>query len=524
MEDNSISYSDFHASVDEAAAYRIQDGVIPSPEAISSAITSLTTTLPETGHGLSATKTHLLQDIVPGLNGSSLSPNYYGFVNGGITPAARLGEEIVSRFDQNVQVHLPSHSVSTFVENAALQMLQDLLGLDKKAWRGRTFTTGATASNVLGLACGREAIIEAGLSEQRLLVETGLEPHSSQTISVGEMGLLAACQAAGINTIRILTTSPHSSLLKAASIIGLGRLSVQEIPQAENPWRFDLQKLAYLLAQPGTANIISISAGEVNTGFYATTPQDLQTVRSLATTHNAWIHVDGAFGLFALALPADDQAYTTIRAGCVGLEKIADSIAGDAHKLLNVPYDTGFFFTRHADLPSRVFSNPSAAYLTSSSSSDPSHQNPSTSSNPQIPSPLNTTLENSRRFRALPVYSTLHAYGHTGHTTLLKNLTTLARTLASYLHSSPHYELLPPGRTLPEIVENTFIIVLFRAKDPKVNEGLERRINETRRIFVGGTVWAGRRAVRIAVGNWGVDVQREFERVRGVLEEVVVVG
>lgn len=227
---------------------------------------------------------HITEHIVPALCGQSQSSRYFGFVTGGVLPLAEWADNVVSHMDQNVQVHLPEQSVSTFVENAALQMLIGLLRLESE-WKGRTFTTGATGSNVLGLACGREAILQ------------------KKGASVGELGLLGACVKAGVSEIQILTSGGHSSLSKAASVVGLGRASVKELPRsAAQPWKLDLDAVQRELARPGTASIIAVSMGEVNTGGYALDDVDeWKRLRQLADRHDAWIHVDG--GMFEPYMP-----------------------------------------------------------------------------------------------------------------------------------------------------------------------------------------------------------------------------
>ena len=133
-----------------------------------------------------------------------------------------------------------------------------------------------------------------------------------------------------------------------------------------------------------------------------------------------------------------------------------------------------------------------------------------------IPSPLNIGIENSRRFRALPVYSTLAAYGRDGYRDMLERQIQLSRNIARFIASSPDYDLLPQGHA----VENTYVIVLFRAKDEDVNAELVQRINATRKIYVSGTQWDGQAAARFAVANWMVDVERDLKLITTVLQEV----
>ena len=270
------SYTKIRSIVESAS-----NDALPAPASIKKATSSLSATLPVTGLGEEATEEHLLSEITLGFNGPKTSPNYYGFVTGGVYPIAEFADNIVTAFDQNVQVHLPDQSVSTIVEDRALSMLVELLDLGE-GWNGRTFTTGATGANILGLACGREAVIS-----KRLQGKPG----------VGEVGLLAACMEAGVKKIQILTTMGHSSLYKAASVVGLGRSSVKDIPfSKDEPWRMNLNLLEQelKLADKGVVSIIALSAGEVNTGRFATSGlEEMRKIRGLCDKYGAWLHVDG---------------------------------------------------------------------------------------------------------------------------------------------------------------------------------------------------------------------------------------
>ncbi|KAL7799001.1 pyridoxal phosphate-dependent transferase [Trichoderma ceciliae] len=438
------------------------------------------------GRPASEVARHITEHIVPALCGQSQSSRYFGFVTGGVLPLAEWADNVVSRLDQNVQVHLPEQSVSTIVEDAALQMLIGLLRLESE-WRGRTFTTGATASNVLGLACGREAVLE------------------KRGVSVGELGLLGACVKAGVSQVQVLTSGGHSSLSKAASIVGLGRASVKELPRsAAQPWKLDLDAVERELGRPGTATIIAVSMGEVNTGGYALDHLDeWKRLRQLADRHAAWIHADGAFGIFGRVLE-DREEYRLLHSRVEGID-LADSITVDGHKMLNVPYDCGMFFTRTSSILESVFVNPNAAYLSSGLTTA------------GISSPLNIGLENSRRFRALPAYAVLLSEGRPGFAKLFHNMTQLCRKLAIFLQESPYYELLPDESG---DVEEIFIIILLRAKDKKLNDELLAKINATRQLYVSGTSWKGEKAVRVAVSNWKVDVERDFKVVTTILNDV----
>jgi glutamate/tyrosine decarboxylase-like PLP-dependent enzyme len=471
--------------------------VLPTTETLEQARNKLASSLPADGVGLSEIIRHLQEDLGPALNGSSRSPNYYGFVMGGITPAARIADNFVTAYDQNVMVHLPNDTIATDVEDRALSLLCELLDLRPELWPHRIFTTGATASNVVGLACGREYII-AEASAHRTDADN----------SVGEYGIVEAMRRAGVDNIQILTTVPHSSLSKAASILGLGRASVKHVGREDAPHKFDLKLLKSLLEQPSSASIIAVSASEVNTGLFATAGlEEMQELRNLCDMYGAWIHVDAAFGIMGRAL--DSSRYPAITQACAGLE-LADSITGDGHKLLNVPYDCGFFFSRHRSLAARVFQNPNAAYLATSNGPN------------SIMSPLDSGIENSRRFRALPVYATLLAYGKSGYRSMLERQIELSRGIAKFLLESEEYELLPKSDgSAEDILGGIYIIVIFRAKDEALNKCLVEKIKASRKIYVSGTAWGGQPACRFAVSNWQVDVKRDLPMITEILRGIV---
>lgn len=299
------------------------ESVLPDPTTLAKAREQIHQHLPSDGLGLEATRSHLENDLTPGLSRSSQSSRYYGFVTGGALPAARFADHLVTEYDQNAAVHIPADSIATDIEYHALNMLCELVDFDSAPWKHKLFTTGATASNVLGLACAREWVIaEAGR-------------RVGKDCSVAELGIVEAMRRAEIDGLQILTTVPHSSIPKAASIIGLGRSSVKDQGIEGQAHRFDRAKLEKSLSIPRTASIIMVSASEVNTGLFATTGlEEMKYLRDLADRTGAWIHVDAAFGNMARVLPRTEE-YEVLHNGVDGIE-LGDSMTGDAHKLLNV--------------------------------------------------------------------------------------------------------------------------------------------------------------------------------------------
>ena len=192
--------------------------------------------------------------------------------------------------------------------------------------------------------------------------------------------------------------------------------------------------------------------------------------------------------------------------------ELADSIAGDGHKLLNVPYDCGFFFCRNPSISQQVFQNPNAAYLdTKNAATD------------RIQSPLNIGIENSRRFRGLPVYTSLVAYGRQGYRDMLRRQIHFARAVAAYIFDHDAFELLPQEvfSHRDKINQDIFIIVLFKAKDQALNDNLVDKFNGSSKMYVSGTKWLDTPASRIAVANWQVDPDRDLAVVRKVFEHIL---
>ena len=260
--------------------------ILPSSSDLAKARSSLASELPDQGLGIEKTTTHLLENITPALNQSSLSPNFYGFVTGGVTPAARIADCLVSLYDQNPLVYMPDQTIASDVEDKALRLLLDLLRFDQDKWSG-VFTTGATAANMLGLACGREYMINGRIKS--------VFGEATQ-LSVGSLGLIQACAKVGIEDIHIYTTMGHSSLYKASSILGLGRSCVKDLGASQGDIDIDLRRLERELeaSSQNSVSVVVVSCGEVNTGLFATHSYDqVRALRLLCDKHGAWLHIDG---------------------------------------------------------------------------------------------------------------------------------------------------------------------------------------------------------------------------------------
>lgn len=280
----SLSISSCYADIQTALESTSNDP-LPSPEALATATAAVHSKLPNSGLGEQSTAAHLLHDLTPGFNGPKTSSNYYGFVTGGVLPIAEVADNIVTAFDQNIQVHLPDQTVSTLVEARALSLLAELVHLD--SFGGKTFTTGATSSNILGLACGRQHVISRRL-----------EAKGSPS-GVAELGILEACMEGGISKIQVLTAMAHSSTYKAASVVGIGRANVRDIGIRDKPWKIDVDLVEKELKRDGVVSIISITAGEVNTGRFTVDGNDMRKLRDLCDQYGGWLHLDGGNFVFS---------------------------------------------------------------------------------------------------------------------------------------------------------------------------------------------------------------------------------
>ena len=373
---------------------------------------------------------------------ASPGPRYLGFVTGGSTPAALAGDWLVSSYDQNVGSD--GDSIATTVERETLGLLRALFSLPE-SFDG-AFVTGATQANFVALATARQwAAARLG-------------------IDVSEQGLW------NVPPIPVLGGSPHASILKALSMLGMGRKAMEYLPSLPGRMAVDPQALAQRLAAlNGAPAIVVASAGEVNTGDF----DDLDALAALCKTYSAWLHVDGAFGLFAACDPTRAHLLR-------GLEA-ADSIIGDGHKWLNVPYDSGFVFTRHLTLHQQVF-KVTAAYL--GDGSDLSHRTP----------------EDSRRFRALPAWMTLMAYGKAGYRELVARCCSLAQQMAQGNEQTPHFELLAPVRL-------NIVCFTLRGANTAQRDSFLERLKEDGRVLLTPTVLAGKPAIRAAFVNWSTSEQ-----------------
>jgi glutamate/tyrosine decarboxylase-like PLP-dependent enzyme len=421
--------------------------------------------LPERGVGAPAAVSELAAHGRAAATRSS-GPRFFHFVMGGTTPAALGADWLTSAFDQ-VAFGWASSPLGSKLEGVAVRWLRELFELPDEF--AGVLVSGATMANFTGLIAARSWWGE----------RLGLDAD--------EAGLV------GAPAPRILTSGYiHPSAMQAIGMVGLGRANVRRLTR-DSVGRLDLEALEAALGEAGPAIVIA-NAGEVNAGDF----DPIAEIAELTRAHDAWLHVDGAFGLFARLAPAT-------RGLTEGVE-YADSITVDAHKWLNVPYDCGVSFVREPARLARAL-NVGAPYL-------PAPDDPR-------PNPGFLTPENSRRARALNIWATLRASGREGHRAMVERHLELARRLGERVDREPAFE------RLADVQLN---IVCFRAAPPGVAEAdldeLNRRLGDRLladgRVFCGTTSYDGKVAFRPAFVNWQTtepDVQMLIDVLAELLEE-----
>ncbi|KAB5590679.1 hypothetical protein CTheo_5875 [Ceratobasidium theobromae] len=512
--------------LDLAAGRRSNIGTAPTIASlldIENALSVLPETVPSSGLGTEEALKFVRENIVPGLATGQAGPRYFGFVTGGVVPAAEAGDFLTTIYDQNCASSLASsvfqeQLVSAAVEDRTLEMVLDLLNLPGEKFAARVLTTGATASNILAMACGRDYAVRTA---------TGNEEHS-----VAEDGFAGT-------TVQVLCDRPHASTIKAAALVGIGRSNVIDMGSPDgrgvnlDQLESKLSKFATSFEKERKTAFVVLSFGEVNTGEFS---PNIAVVRELCDKYNVWLHIDAAFGAFARLAP--ELAFIA-----KNLE-LADSITLDAHKWLNVPYDCGLFFSRSLSLQKSIFgpspNAPPPAYLTPAPNPNAPPRTPKLEAAHAIPSGMILGIENSRRFRALPLFCAILALGREGYADIVSRNVAFARRIARWMHTGPGsrwYRVLniETGAVPGEVDLN---VVLFRAKDdceidmyaphhPTGSAALVNAINQTRKMYVTPSVGSdGRGAIRIAVSNWMTGLSREgemddFQVVTNVLEGVM---
>jgi glutamate/tyrosine decarboxylase-like PLP-dependent enzyme len=368
------------------------------------------------------------------------SGRFFGWVIGGTLPAAMAADWLVTAWDQNTGLRFATPATAA-IEQAAGQWLLELLGLPDGCDVG--FATGASMANFTALTAAR----------WRLLADAGWDVNMD--------GLHGAPQ------IRVLVGAErHESLDMGLRFLGLGR---PEIVPADSQGRIDARELRKALSsRPGPA-IVCLQAGNLHSGAFDPFPEAIEAAKE----QGAWVHVDGAFGLWAAASPA-------LRHLCEGVE-LADSWGTDAHKTLNVPYDAGIVIARDV-AALRTAIGMHAEYL------------PQEDHGPG--DPMEKVPELSRRARGVPVWAALRSLGRDGVASLVEGRAVLAMELARRLVAVPEVEVLND-------VVYTQISLAFGNNER--TKAVTEHIMADGRIWMSGSRWRGRDILRVSVTNWSTD-------------------
>jgi glutamate/tyrosine decarboxylase-like PLP-dependent enzyme len=373
----------------------------------------------------------LLDDLGSPATVASAGPRYFGFVTGGSVPATVAAGWLAGAWDQNAGLRVMS-PIGAKLEDVARRWLLELLGLPAAC--GIAFSTGATMANFAALAAARRSVLKA----------VGWDVESD--------GLFGAPPIAVI-----VGEEVHASLVKALGMLGLGRGRVSRVA-VDGAGRLRPERLPKLSGP----TIVCTQVGNVNTGACDAVGE----ISDIAHEADAWVHVDGAFGLWAAAVPNRKHLVA-------GVER-ADSWATDAHKWLNVPYDSGLAFVRDAQTLHGAMSI-GAAYLATGSDREPYHYTP----------------EMSRRARGIEIWAALKSLGRAGIANLVERNCRLAARFADGLRGAGH-------QVLNDVVLNQ---VLVAFGDEAATRRVVDAVQADGTCWCGGTVWQGRFAMRISVSS-----------------------
>lgn len=408
--------------------------------------------------GLGATKTlELFNESFEPIMVASSGPRFWGYVTGGTTPAAIMGDWLATVYDQNTQAINQQGDISAIIEKETINLLLDLFELPKNFIGG--FVTGATMSNFTCIAVARQWV---GKSLNKDFARDGISEK-----------------------INILTATPHSSVIKSLSLLGIGSNNIIKIKTIEGNREaisiVDLEiKIKELQQQPF---ILITSGGTVNTVDF----DDFTAINELRKKYTFWWHIDAAFGGFA--------ACSTTHKHLLKDWEHADSITIDCHKWLNVPYENAVFFVKeeHKILQIETFQNSNAPYLGNASDNF---------------NYLHFLPENSRRLKALPAWFTLRAYGKEGYKSIVDNCITLAQLFGKKIDESSHFELLAP------ILLNNLCFTLRGEENQNKVDTFLIALNNTGNVFMTPTFYNNKKGIRAAFVNWRTtpnDIKIAFE-------------
>jgi len=382
---------------------------------------------------------------------ATVGPRYFGFVTGGVHPAALAADWLVSAWDQNPCLYVLSPAASV-IEDVAASWILEALRFPADASVG--FTTGAQMANMTGLAAARHDVLR----------RAGWDVEAQGLQGAPRVHVIVGAEA-------------HSSIFASLRILGFGTGTIRRAA-ADQQGRMRPDALAHELRACDGPTIICAQAGHVGTGAF----DPFLEITAAARAHGAWVHVDGAFGLWAAASSARRHLVT-------GIER-ADSWTTDGHKWLNVPYDCGIVICARSDAHRAAMSQFASYFIRGGD---------------EERNGMDWVPEASRRARAIPVYATLCALGRRGLEELVERCCTLAARMATTLSHEPGIEILN------EVVLNQ---VLVRCGDQTA--AVIARVQEEGVCWVGGTSWEGRDAMRISVSSWRTtegDIDRSAESI-----------
>lgn len=420
--------------------------------------------LPDGPSGLDEVLDELLHTARPGLMASS-GPRYYGFVIGGNLDAALVADVVTSGWDQCAFNVALSPAAIAF-EDVAGGWIKELLGLPETASVG--FATGGQGANTVGLAAGRWQVL------QRRGWDVGLDGlHGAPPIRV------------------VVGAERHATIDRSVRFLGLGESAIVEVPSLPDG-AMDTHALSAVLGDDDTApTIVCAAAGNVNTGAC----DDMTAVVEAARAVGAWVHVDGAFGLWAAASPRTAHLVRGI--------ELADSWACDGHKWLNVPYDAGYAICADPEVHATALAY-TASFLTGQVAGR------EFGGGDFVP-------ESSRRARGFATWAALRSLGRSGVADLVDGCCAIARRFAERLGELEGVEVVN------DVVLNQ---VLVRVGDLELTDRLERALQEDGTCWMGGTTWRDERLLRISVSNWSTtpaDVDRVVATISRLRSELIAV-
>ncbi len=426
----------------------------------------LTRPLADDGMDAGQVLDELVADTAGGINGSA-GGRFFGWVIGGSVPAALAADWLTAVWDQNAAAYACAPA-ETVIEDVAGIWLKDLLGLPSSA--SVAFVTGSQMAHATALAAARNALL------------------AQRDWNVEQRGLM------GAPPIRILTSSQrHGSIERAVRLLGLGSDNLIELP-ADEQGRLQPDTLSSALqAAVDQPVIVVLQAGDLNIGAF----DPFAELIPLAHAAGAWVHVDGAFGLWA----ATSRKYCHLLTGVAE----ADSWATDGHKWLNVPYDAGYAFVAHPQ-PHRSAMTYTASYVTRST---------------QIREPADWNPEWSRRARGVATYAAIRQLGRRGIADLIERTCRHAHTLVTRIGALDGAEMLWE----PQVNQG---LVRFLDKTPGAADAdHDRRTNEViaailqgGEAFFTGTTWRGKRCMRVSVCNWQTS-ERDVERAIAAVQQAL---